>query len=77
MDITPGLGLSFKQGQARIKVGDSLNEVMALLQEELVVRAEEEDAERSVEQAAGLFGDEPVRRVLAVVPHDVIPLILR
>lgn len=48
-----------------------------MLQEELVVRAEEEDAERSVEQAAGLFGDEPVRRVLAVVSNDVILLILR
>ena len=40
----------------------------ALRQEELVVRAEEEDAERSVEQAAGLFGDEPVRRVLLSCP---------
>ena len=49
----------------------------ALLQEELVVRAEEEDAERSVEQAAGLFGDEPVRRTCCPSFHDVIPFILR
>lgn len=37
VDITPGVGLSFAQGTHMLKIGDSLNRVITLLQEHLSV----------------------------------------
>jgi len=48
----------------------------ALLEQELVVGVEEEDAEGAVQHAARLLLDEAVRGILAVMPHDGIAPIL-
>jgi len=37
VDIEPGQGVSFSQGRASIALGDSLNKVMALLQDSLSI----------------------------------------
>jgi hypothetical protein len=50
--------------------------ILFAAQEKFVVLVEEKDAERAVEQASGLVRDEPVRGVLAVVPDDVVLLVL-